>query len=545
MIEFNHILKNFGGLLLEHFWFPLFIWTVIAVPITAILHNSDRFPPVYQYHSRVALLLTLPAGILGSYLTSLISKLNHSAEIAAAKFIVIQNPITVSPASPRQSLGAMLTDPMFLIGISGFLLVAGSVFLLFKMLQNMLHLKNLEHHLKFIPISGLTDLNLTGDTSLIAFSKDTQIPFTYGWPGTKIVIPADLQKNPKALAMAVQHELMHIKHRDFLLNGILTIVRAFFWVHPLAHYLYKSSQEYREITCDGEVLASNEFSKKQYASLLYTLAEREHKTTLAMSMAVKPSTLKKRIQLMSDQNTFTTKFRTSFLLTLLFACLVVITMACSDMQENGITNTELKQAQSEMQQRSHGTKLLYIVNGENWENSKPNISKLSRLKTKYIKSINVLKGKKAIDKYGQSGKNGVIEMEILNPAKAFSDLLSDEELNLEKNKDTEQDNDFYVAVEKMPELVGGLAPLAKKINYPKEAKENNVEGRVIVQFIVNEQGGVEDPQIIRGIGSGCDKEALRVIKQAQFKPGRQRGKAVRVQYSLPIVYRLPSEKQDS
>lgn len=104
--------------------------------------------------------------------------------------------------------------------------------------------------------------------------------------------------------------------------------------------------------------------------------------------------------------------------------------------------------------------------------------------------------------------------------------------------DEEQEEDFFVAVEQMPELQGGLAALQKKINYPEMARKAGIEGRVIIQFIVTENGNVEDPRVIRGIGGGCDKEALRVVKQASFTPGKQRGQPVRVQYSLPIVFQL-------
>lgn len=102
----------------------------------------------------------------------------------------------------------------------------------------------------------------------------------------------------------------------------------------------------------------------------------------------------------------------------------------------------------------------------------------------------------------------------------------------------EEEDDFFVAVEQMPELIGGLAELQGKIEYPRRAAQAGIEGLVTIQFIVTEQGNVEDPKVIRGIGGGCDEEALRVVKQAKFKPGRQRGEPVRVQYSLPIRFRL-------
>lgn len=120
-----------------------------------------------------------------------------------------------------------------------------------------------------------------------------------------------------------------------------------------------------------------------------------------------------------------------------------------------------------------------------------------------------------------------------------ADINMDEPLpEPEEPQQEEEEEDFFVAVENMPELKGGLGALQQKITYPEMARKAGIEGRVIIQFIVNENGEVEDPKVIRGIGGGCDKEALRVVKTAEFEPGRQRGNPVRVQYSLPITFKL-------
>lgn len=110
----------------------------------------------------------------------------------------------------------------------------------------------------------------------------------------------------------------------------------------------------------------------------------------------------------------------------------------------------------------------------------------------------------------------------------------------QEDVEEEPEEDFFVVVEQMPELIGGLAELQQSIRYPEMARRAGIEGRVYVQFIVNEQGEVENPRVIRGIGGGCDEEAIRAVSQAQFRPGMQRGRPVRVQYSLPIVFRLQS-----
>ena len=96
----------------------------------------------------------------------------------------------------------------------------------------------------------------------------------------------------------------------------------------------------------------------------------------------------------------------------------------------------------------------------------------------------------------------------------------------------------FVVVENMPELIGGLAALQREIRYPVIAKKAGIEGRVILQFIVDEQGRVTESKVVRGIGGGCDEEALRALQTARFRPGTQRGKPVKVKMSLPVTFKL-------
>lgn len=120
-----------------------------------------------------------------------------------------------------------------------------------------------------------------------------------------------------------------------------------------------------------------------------------------------------------------------------------------------------------------------------------------------------------------------------------ADLALDGPLNLPPPPPpADEEEDFFTVVENMPELIGGLAGLQRNITYPEMARKAGIEGRVFLQFIVNEKGEVENPRVIRGIGGGCDEEALKAIKKAKFKPGLQRGRPVRVQYNLPVVFKL-------
>ncbi len=98
-------------------------------------------------------------------------------------------------------------------------------------------------------------------------------------------------------------------------------------------------------------------------------------------------------------------------------------------------------------------------------------------------------------------------------------------------------------VEQMPEFPGGNEKMMEFISsntqYPQEAKNKGVQGRVLVNFVVDTDGSVTDVDVMKGIGGGCDEEAVRVVKSMpKWQPGMQRGKAVRVQYLVPVNFKL-------
>ncbi len=105
------------------------------------------------------------------------------------------------------------------------------------------------------------------------------------------------------------------------------------------------------------------------------------------------------------------------------------------------------------------------------------------------------------------------------------------------------DQDIYQIVEEMPSFPGGEEKLyefiANNVQYPQEAKERGIQGRVFVGFIVERDGTFSNFKILRSIGGGCDEEAMRVIMaMPKWTPGKQHGKAVRVSYKIPIKFSL-------
>ena len=105
------------------------------------------------------------------------------------------------------------------------------------------------------------------------------------------------------------------------------------------------------------------------------------------------------------------------------------------------------------------------------------------------------------------------------------------------------EQEIFQIVEEMPAFPGGdqklLEYVAKNIKYPQIARESGIQGRVFIGFVVEPDGSVSNVKVLRGIGGGCDEEAMRVIKSMpKWKPGKQRGKAVRVSYQIPVMFKL-------
>jgi len=132
------------------------------------------------------------------------------------------------------------------------------------------------------------------------------------------------------------------------------------------------------------------------------------------------------------------------------------------------------------------------------------------------------------------------EVEIENEIE-IEDTESDEDEVIEIEE--EDDDEFFMVVENMPEFPGGdlglMKYIQKNVKYPAIAKEYNITGKVYVSFIVDKSGVVTNVKIVRGVDKNLDAEALRVVKSLpKYKPGKQRGKAVRVMFTIPINFTL-------
>jgi TonB family protein len=120
-------------------------------------------------------------------------------------------------------------------------------------------------------------------------------------------------------------------------------------------------------------------------------------------------------------------------------------------------------------------------------------------------------------------------------------ITTKEAAKLEKTESFEKDGEVFYIVEDMPKYPGGNPAMKtyiySNLEYPEQAKSQGIEGEVMVQFLVNQQGKVEQEKVVRSTYEGFNEAALKVIREMpDWTPGKQRGKAVRVQYVVPIKF---------
>lgn len=108
----------------------------------------------------------------------------------------------------------------------------------------------------------------------------------------------------------------------------------------------------------------------------------------------------------------------------------------------------------------------------------------------------------------------------------------------ENQNEREDSSKVYTIVEQMPQIIGGISELYSAIVYPNEALDQRIEGKVFIQFIVNTEGEVTEPKILKDIGFGCGKAAIQALNNIKFTPGVHEGEKVHVAYTLPVTFRM-------
>ena len=507
----------------------------------AMLFRKDTFIKLRRYYFLSAIIFSL------SYPLFTVSALGNLIDFSAApdqqETIVyfgdlsMESTVVVHEAPQK-------TFPLSLIDAVSLIMATGILFFIFRFLWQLLSIIRIKSRSEKRQLYGYTIYHL----------QDEITPFSFfNW----IFIHLETHTEEE-LKQILLHEHTHVSQRhsiDVMLAEMMCIA---FWYNPIVWFMK------RDVAINLEYLADNAVLQKgidthEYQCNLLQMNYPETAVQLINNFNV--SQLKQRIIMMNSQKSPLRKL--AKYLSVLPLALLLITANSVYAQQNELQQvTTPPQEPVKKENKTNETvvigsgsmngltpkslsekfgdgKLLIIVDDVKMEKG----FDMNSIKPDDIKSISVLKDASAKASYGNEREDGVI---VITTKKSL-------QMNNGKKKDSDQiktngDNDIFVVVEKQPEFPGGIQALMNflgdNIKYPVEAQKERIQGRVIVNFIINEDGSLSDIKVLRGQNELLDAEAVRVISNMpNWKPGTQKGEAVKVRFTLPVDFRLQGDKE--
>ena len=552
-------------------FFVYILKTSVCLAMFYLFYRLLLSKETFHRFNRVALLGVLVL----SCLIPMIEVTTHDA----SGFLVLEEMILMAEVEPAGVLDET-SNPFPWRALMLLVYMAGILFFVIR------HLWSLGRMLRLLRVSRKEDL---GD-GITLFVHDDKEVAPFSWMKNIAVSETDLAESREAVLM---HERAHIHNRhswDLLLGEVCVF---FQWFNPAAWLLKQELQTIHEYEADEWVI-ENGIDAKTYQLLIIKKAVGARLYSIANSF--NHSSLKKRITMMIKKKS-NPWARMKCLVALPLAAVAVAAFARPEV------SNELDEISS-----AKVNDLTSIVKAEevkSVENSSDEKFKLSgtvveaaRKNVPVIGASVIIRGTTngtltdMDGKFVMTGvkKGDVIQVSfvgyqtqsvVVKDETPLNILMRDDVQNLEemtvvgyasdgvgassvehpkkvvavvdipKAKEEPQEEVVFQVVEEMPQFPGGLSEamkfLAKNIKYPVSAQQAKIEGRVIVRFVVGRDGSVSNVEVVRGVSPELDAEAVRVVSlMPKWIPGKQRGKAVAVKYTMPIMFRLqtPAPKKE-
>ena len=550
-------------------FFVYILKTSVCLAMFYLFYRLLLSKETFHRFNRVALLGVLVL----SCLIPMIEVTTHDA----SGFLVLEEMILMAEVEPAGVLDET-SNPFPWRALMLLVYMAGILFFVIR------HLWSLGRMLRLLRVSRKEDL---GD-GITLFVHDDKEVAPFSWMKNIAVSETDLAESREAVLM---HERAHIHNRhswDLLLGEVCVF---FQWFNPAAWLLKQELQTIHEYEADEWVI-ENGIDAKTYQLLIIKKAVGARLYSIANSF--NHSSLKKRITMMIKKKS-NPWARLKYLYVLPLAAVAVAAFARPEVSNElaEISNAKVNDLTSivkaeEVKSVENSSDEKFKLSGQVMEypakKPVPGASILVRGTTngtladidgKFV--IPVKKGDVLVVSYVglqtqqvpiDAPTNLVVwmkedvqnleEMTVVGYASDGVGASSVEHpkkvvavVDIPKAKEEPQEEVVFQVVEEMPQFPGGLSEamkfLAKNIKYPVEAQQAKIEGRVIVRFVVGRDGSVSNVEVVRGVSPELDAEAVRVVSlMPKWIPGKQRGKAVAVKYTMPIMFRLqtPAPKKE-
>ncbi len=389
------------------------------------------------------------------------------------------------------------------------------------------------------------------DFTLVLVDDERIAPFSFF--RLLVMNRADFAQHPDPV---LRHEQVHIRQGHSLDVLLAEVVKISCWFNPVAWLLQQALQQTHEFLADQ--LATDADNRADYARFLVGYALGTSPDALTNSF-LKPSQLRLRLTMLLRTPT-AQKLRRRYWLALPALGLLVLLVAARRPAEQLLTDSQT------------ASDSLFTVTGQVTDDAGHLLSgAIIVIKNGTSGTTTDAKGQFLLDKVpanatlvasfvgyksAQAAVNG--NSQIVFTLKRNSEPLG-EVVITDNPSDTAKSNkavrpitpqglptpngEVFTVVEQQPQFPGGmnalLAYVRQNTQYPAEARRGNMSGKVFVEFVVDETGQIRQPRVLKGIGFGCDEEAVRVVSQMpRWEPGRQNGQPVAVQYNLPIMFAL-------
>ena len=363
---------------------------------------------------------------------------------------------------------------------------------------------------------GKREHTVLEDGNRLVLHDGNYAPFS--WMHTIVVSHEDYAANGP---MILAHEREHIRLGHSWDVLLCQLCCTFQWFNPAAWLLKRELQAVHEYEADEAMLRSGTDARHYQMKLIETALGARF-NSIANNFT--NCSTKKRILMMLKKQT-SPWARLKVLYVLPVAAVVLFAASCNNPKEEA----EALDTQGPNLEMQSLNEPLIIV-----DYKEMSAEEFKNLNSDDINHIEVLKSEAAVSQWGSKGANGVI---VVTTKKAIA-------AKAEETDSSDTPQEVFNVVEKMPEFEGGVANmleyLRKNIKYPVEAIKNGAQGRVIVQFVVNKDGSIVDANVVKSVSPELDAEALRVVQSMpKWIPGEQRGEKVRVQFTLPVQFKLP------
>lgn len=326
----------------------------------------------------------------------------------------------------------------------------------------------------------------------------------------------------------LEHELAHIKGGHSYDLIFMELQKIVFWFNPLIYLYQKELINQHEFIADSKALKHSD--TESYISLMVSSLFKSLQIDFTHSFHNQQ--IKQRIKMLNTEKTTKMKGNAKTVLAIALVAIVTVAVACT----KTLTNIEKDQNLSEMKvtQGQSQRELLQAYSQELQAFGKkyPTLFEGEKTELNDVAQLNM-------EKIEKKDKERISF--LFSETQRMVKELNQERAKMEAAKAPDK-NGVYTMVDKMAQPIDGMQEMFKQIGeemtYPAQAREAGIEGKVYVQFVVNLDGSLTDIEIVKGIGAGCDAEAMRVIATTKWIAGEQDGRKVKQRMVMPIVFKL-------